>query len=394
MIAKPILIFMALSLVGVLLASFFLNLSGLTTLDLLSFSISDKISKMTSIGFIGFLIVLPFVGGLISATPKILKRSEAIKAILVGSIIGAVIGGIVFSNLAGFMWPGIFFLIGALLAIHLVYMKQKEIKEWVGPRLGFASVQRQMMLVALGLALWGMITIIPQQETFTQNFENSLLHMTLPVGEQSLSANDTLIESMIDLSITSRTQMLQEVMQTPEFEIIQVSPDTQDQEFVQSMLSLQQTIGSTTYKNQVRQQVQFNLEKNPISGEELMGTLKDRIPILQTLEEWLWLLFSLGIASLFLFLSGIILQPLGMFWGMIFQKTLGKISTAPPEKKQVEDSELKKALKKAVAQDQQTKKEPPIIEEADSQKPDKSPFETKSDGSQQDKPELFPPGTL
>ncbi|MBU0636488.1 hypothetical protein KKE06_05670, partial [Candidatus Micrarchaeota archaeon] len=196
MIAKPILIFMALSLVGVLLASFFLNLSGLTTLDLLSFSISDKISKMTSIGFIGFLIVLPFVGGLISATPKILKRSEAIKAILVGSIIGAVIGGIVFSNLAGFMWPGIFFLIGALLAIHLVYMKQKEIKEWVGPRLGFASVQRQMMLVALGLALWGMITIIPQQETFTQNFENSLLHMTLPVGEQSLSANDTLIESM------------------------------------------------------------------------------------------------------------------------------------------------------------------------------------------------------
>ncbi|MBU0635785.1 DUF1624 domain-containing protein, partial [Candidatus Micrarchaeota archaeon] len=166
------------------------------------------------------------------------------------------------------------------------------------------------------------------------------------------------------------------------------------QEFVQSMLSLQQTIGSTTYKNQVRQQVQFNLEKNPISGEELMGTLKDRIPILQTLEEWLWLLFSLGIASLFLFLSGIILQPLGMFWGMIFQKTLGKISTAPPEKKQVEDSELKKALKKAVAQDQQTKKEPPIIEEADSQKPDKSPFETKSDGSQQDKPELFPPGTL
>lgn len=318
---KTVAIFAFLSLIGVLLTAFFLAGTGIGSNDLMSFSVSEKIPKVTSQSFILLIVFLPFIAGLASAAPGFLTKIQAWLAILGGSLLGMIIALIAFSSLASFVLPGLFFLIGAAVSIQTVFMKKEELKNWVGLRLSNASMQRQITFIALGLMLWSATTLLPQQETFIKNFEKTLLETTVSNNGQGSTLNEALTNQLVNLLVQNQRATIQQIMQLPQFQALQDSNSNEDTAFVQAIVQLQNTVLSRQYENEVRQRVEQSSNQNKISGEQLIAQIKQQVPMLETIEKWLWLVFSFGIASTFL-LIGIVLQPLGIVWGFLFQKTL------------------------------------------------------------------------
>lgn len=310
-------IFGFLALAAMLFAGFLLHASGLTADDLLSFSLGDKTAKVTSLPFFLFLVFLPLVAGLISATPYVLEKKQAFASVLGGTLLGMLLAVLLFSNLSVFLWPAVFFWIGSALAIETIFVKKQELKSWVKLRLAFGSVQRQMSLVAIGLIVFAAATILPQQEKFSQQFEEKIMNMGLsPTGANSL--NDSLSGQVVDLTVQTQQATIQQIMQLEQFSALKDSGAPQDQAFVVAMQSIQTTVDSPAYKDELKQQLQKKPQR-PLSGKQLFAKIKEQVPILKTTEEWLWLIFSIGLASIFLLVAGIILQPIGVIWGVLLQ---------------------------------------------------------------------------
>lgn len=380
---KAMAIFAFLSLLGVLITAFFLAGTGLGNNDLLSFSISEKIPKVTSQSFILMVIFLPFVAGLVSAAPGLLTKIQAWLAILGGGLLGMIIALIAFSSLAAFLLPGLFFLIGAGVSIQVVFMKKEELKNWVGVRLSNASTQRQVTLIAIGLMLWSAATLLPQQETLIQNFEKTLMETAVSSGGQESTLNEALSKQLVSLLVQNQRTTIQQIMQLPQFQALQDSNSIEDATFVQAMAQVQETVLSRQYEREVRQRVEQSANQNKITGEQLIAQIKQQVPMLETIEKWLWLVFSFGIASLFL-LIGFLLQPIGMIWGFLLQKALPLALKEAPQKTKA--PEKPKTPEKPVA--------PPPVQPAPKSAPIRPASASTDRVSGGLKNELFPPGQL
>jgi len=380
---KAVAVFAFLSLVGVLIIAFFLAGTGFGSNDLLSFSISEKIPKATSQSFILLVIFLPFVAGLVSAAPGLLTKIQAWLGILGGGLLGMIIAVIAFSSLTAFLWLGLFFLIGAAISIQVVFMKKEELKSWVGLRLSNASTQRQVTLIAIGLMLWSAATLLPQQETVTKNFEKALLETTVANGGKGSTLNEALTNQLVTLLVQNQRATIQQITQLSQFQALQDLNSPEDTAFVQAMVQLQDTVLSRQYESEVRQRVEQSANQNKISGEQLIAQIKQQVPILETIEKWLWLVFSFGIASLFLLL-GIVLQPLGIIWGFLFQKTLPLALKETTQKPKA--PEKPKEPEKPVA--------PPPVPPTPKPAPVRPASATTDKVSSALRDELFPPGQL
>lgn len=318
-------VFGFLCLISIVLAGYFFSVAGLGVTDFFSFDFASQAQKFATMNFLIVLILLPLIGGLISAAPQVLSSRETTISIAAGIILGGIINFLLFPNLAGFFWPALFFLIGALFAVQVVFFRKQEMQAFVGIRLANAGIQRQMAIVAIGLVIWGALVVLPQQAVFVQNFENQLLQIAVPVGEDTATITDTLKDTIITLSIQSQRQVLGDVARLPEYQLVQASPQSQDQNFVQAFSNLQQQVESPQHRTLLEERFDLTLQQTSFSDEELISKIKQQVPLLQQMEDWLWLFFSFGLASLFLLVSTILLQPLGIVWGIFFQRVFGFI---------------------------------------------------------------------
>lgn len=318
-------VFGFLCMVSVILAGYFFSVAGIGVNDFFSFDFASQAQKFATMNFLIVLILLPVIGGLISAAPQLMSSRETTVSVGVGIILGGVINFLLFPSLANFFWPALFFLIGALFAVQVVFFRKQEMQAFVGIRLANAGIQRQMAIVAIGLVVWGALVVLPQQAMFVQNFENQLLQIAVPVGENTATITDTLKDTVITLSIQSQRQVLADVARLPQYQLVQSSPQSQDQNFVEAFSALQQQIESPQHRTTLENRFDLTLQQTSFSDQELISKIKQQVPLLQQMEDWLWLFFSFGLASLFLLVSTILLQPLGIVWGIFFQRVLGFI---------------------------------------------------------------------
>jgi hypothetical protein len=191
--------------------------------------------------------------------------------------------------------------------------------------------------------------------------------------------------------VQNQRATIQQIIQLPQFQALEDSNATEAANFVQSIVQLQETVLSRQYENEVRQRVEQSSNQNKITGEQLMAQIKQQVPTLETIEKWLWLVFSFGIASLFLLIA-IVLQPIGIIWGFLFQKTLPLAVKEAPAKPKPKEPEKPKETPKTVA--------PPVQPVQSAPAPAPKPVPVRPASASTDKVSenlkkgLFPPGQL
>jgi hypothetical protein len=289
-----------------------------------------------------------------------------------GGLLGFIIAWLVFPGFSAFWIPGIFFLIGAMVSIQTVFMKKSELKNWVGVRLSHASMQRQATLIAIGLVVWSAITILPQEQQFLHSFEEKLLKTTISSGNGNQSTlSDAITNQLAVLLVQNQRSTIEQITQLPQFQVLKDSNSAEDALFVQAMNQLQETVQSPAFEAGIRERIKESTSQTPLSGPQLLQQIKQQVPALETIEKWLWLVYSIGIASAFLLL-GILLQGISLIWGFLFQRILpGTTKEKKPEQKKPAEP-----------------KEPPIIPP---KKPVRSPNAASDQVSSVLRDELFPP---
>ncbi|MFH0954778.1 MAG: hypothetical protein V1777_01630 [Candidatus Micrarchaeota archaeon] len=302
------------------LAAFLFFNVGLSTNDFFSFSFSGKIAKILSVNFALFLLSVPLLGVLASAASFWIEKKIAWLSLGIGSAVGLGLSVVVFPSLADFFWVGVFFVIGVLVSIQQVYMKKDELKHWITFRLAKIGVQRHLALVAVGLILFSAATILPQKSMFAEKFENDLAD-TIFSGNSTGNLKTQLSDSLAETSVQSQRQLLNQLVLLPQYTALRDDmQNTKTQAFVSVMGQLQSTVNSDSYKKTIQDQIEQQTAGVTVNPAEVFNKVKENFPLFTAFGEWLWLIFGVGLASMFLFFSSFILAPLGMVYGFLLNK--------------------------------------------------------------------------
>ncbi len=296
--------------------------TGLDVKTLFSFSLSEKIAKLYSANFVWFLLAVPLLGALASASAFWLPKTTALASVLLGSGLGLLLGALV-TGLWAFWGVAVFFILGLAYAVWHVFIKKDEVKHWISFRLAKTAVQNHLLLVAVGLIVFSAMTILPQQDAFGQSFEDALASRVL--GASSLgNLKEQLAVSMAAVSVQSQQAMINQIVLLPAYSDLALDAQNEKgQRFVQAMTELKNTVNAPGFERLIQNQFLGQLDKAPLSTQDLFRQVRQSLPWFSLLSEWLWLLFGLALASAWLFLSTLVFQPLGMLYGWVLNRLLG-----------------------------------------------------------------------
>ncbi|MBS3058259.1 MAG: hypothetical protein J4478_02550 [Candidatus Diapherotrites archaeon] len=315
------LVYSAIAFLSVLAASFFLNASGIQAVKLASLEgISSSLKQFLSLEFAGLLVSVAIAFAIANTACLRKSRNFAFKAVLPASAVALIVSLLAFGAGTEKIFLSVFFITALAMLIETASLRKQELKKFITFRASANASQKAVLIIAIGLFASTAFIVFSNQQEFTSKFEKAVIDIAL----KQASTGD-LADSSAGLLIQTQKQSLQSVIQTPQFQKLEEKEDADVQAFVQLMLGLDSRLDSPEVKESLKAQVLENFENN----KQLLtfDLVKKQVPMLQTVEDFYWLIAAITITSLFLFLGNVIITPLAVLFSILAALALGKKGT-------------------------------------------------------------------
>ncbi|PIN98138.1 MAG: hypothetical protein COT90_05630 [Candidatus Diapherotrites archaeon CG10_big_fil_rev_8_21_14_0_10_31_34] len=310
-------VFLALIFLSIILWAYFLNETGLMLKEMLNLGeLENVIGKLKSTAFLFFVFTFPISIALNVIHSKI--EENKINSFIVGlggTAIGLIVSMLLFSNLQGYLLVGVFYLIGRALTIELIYTKKLELKKYVSFRLLGTGIHRTGTILAIGLFLIIAITVNSNQEIYEQQIDQQLLEVA--GGEQT---TEQLTELFVDSMIETQKQTAQQIIELPQFQALENSPDPNAVAFHQAILIQKDYLNSIEYRQKIEEEIskKQNLGDNELQG--VLDSVKQQMPVFGIMTDFLWLIMGFAFFSAVLLLSNTIFYVLVLVYGIIIEQ--------------------------------------------------------------------------
>jgi hypothetical protein len=307
-------------LLSTILFSFFLG-QAVSIEELYSFELLALTKKAYSTSLWLFVLTAPLPLSMAIVAAKRSKKKNLVLFALAASAAGLFAADALLPSLRGFMVVQLFYLLSIPLAIETASLKFSELKKWVLLRGVADSFKKSVMLVGIGLLLTSFLTIAPQQDKYSARFEAKLMESILQgAGEGRLG--EQISGSMAGFAVQSQRVALASVASLPGYKAIEESQDPEDQLFATEFRGLQRQIESTEYRDRLKDALAAGGGKMGMETPEYKKLVKENIPFLSTVEQFLWLFHGLLLLGLFSLVGNIIMVPLAILYGLALEKTL------------------------------------------------------------------------
>jgi len=344
--------FIILIALSVILWAYFFNASGIALKELFKFtSLGSIISRITSSSFILFLFLFPLTIALITIYSKTRKdKTISIISSFIGVIIGLIVSFLAFSNLTELWIAGLFYLIGVILLIETTYTRLEELKKYITFRILGEASHKIVLLTAVGLFISAILITLPNKESFSKDLEQSLIKNALKgvtgkdnsLTEMTANATIAMQKQTAELSATEMIKMQKETIQQltaqEQFQKLKTSTDPNAQAYAISMEQLQNYMDTPEYKQKVmeetedymntpeyKQKVTEEIQKrqenlgDTIGEEQVQATLdsmKQKMPLYGIVMNFMWLIMSFALMSIFLLIGNTIFWFLSVVYGL------------------------------------------------------------------------------
>lgn len=309
-------VFIALIAISIVLWAFFLNASGILLEEILKFeNIKTTINSLTSIPFILFVVLFPLTIALATVfceTEK--KKKKSFIVIPAGALIGLIVSMLVFSNLMSYWLAGIFYIISFFLLIEMSYTRLEELKKYVSMRLLSESVRRTVLITAIGLFILSALTVLENKEEYESSLEDEMIGLTM--GEET---KENFAELSAEITIQNYNQILDEVTSMELFQALKTSPDPNAVLFALGVEESKQRINSPAFRREVMEKAK-NAQEGAVTEkqlDEMLDSMKEQMPLYGLMMQFLWLILSFALFSVFLLLGNTVFVVLGIIYGLI-----------------------------------------------------------------------------
>ncbi|MFA4907054.1 MAG: hypothetical protein WC602_02160 [archaeon] len=298
--------------VSIIAAAFLFNASGFSFKKAMLFgSMGQTISYVLTWQFILFLIIFPFAFALIAFKARSVEK----KALLVRAIIGALIAGIIslaaFPALREYWLFGIFYLIAVYLCIETAKLNFLELKKWVLPRTMMNSMEKATIALGLGVFVSILILAASSQTELVKDLENT-------IASQAGATPEGIADSSAGILVQANQQVLAQLEASPQYSALRSSSAPEARNFTTFIEEWDLQAKSPEYRDMLKSEIMKN------QAGSVFDLVKGRIPFLETLLQWYWLLITVSLASVFFFIASIIFRPLCALYGTVLGAILGK----------------------------------------------------------------------
>ncbi|MEW6295823.1 MAG: hypothetical protein AB1467_06060 [Candidatus Diapherotrites archaeon] len=314
-------VFIILIALSIILWAYFFNASGIALKELFNFtSIGSITSKITSSSFILFLLLFPLTIALIAVYSKTRKdKIISIISSLIGVLIGLIVSLLAFSNLTELWIAGLFYLIGITLSIEMTYTRLEELKKYIAFRILGEASHKIVLLTAVGLFLSAILITLPDKESFSKDLEQSLINNAL---KGVTGKDNSLTEVSATAMIAMQKETVQQLTAQEQFQKLKTSTDPNAQAYALSIEQLQNYMSTPEYKQQVLEEAQKKQESSgsTIGEEQVQATLesmKQKMPLYGLIMNYMWLIVSFALMSIFLLIGNTIFWFLAVAYGLI-----------------------------------------------------------------------------
>lgn len=321
---KEIIAFALIFLATLLWATFF-GLTGLTANDFFTLKLHIVLQKILTLNTLAFFIFFTLPIALIAVFAKRTEKISLIIAAETASLLALIIAFALFSTMQGLWAIAILYLVAIPLAIETATVQYGELTKWVAMRIGLSAAGRTTTFVSIGLVVFCILTVMPEQGLYVQKFETFVTDFAQ--GITSGNSNQSISSGMADLTVQSQITTVDTFMQNPTFTKLREKTDPDVIAFVAVSDATEDYIKSPEYKQKITEQFSES-SSEAIQQMDIMELLKEQFPFIAIMEQFIWAIYAIAIVGVFSLAAAVICKPMAMLFAIIGEKI---ISLAEPE---------------------------------------------------------------
>lgn len=308
-------------LVSFLLWLFFFNASGNIIGDFLNLKISALIGTLFSMNFILFAILFPLTYALVVVFCMKFSKIEVMGGSVAGLVVGAGLGAVLFPAMLAYIVIFIFYVFSILLAAEGSFARLEEIKKWKHLRVLNQGVAQGVSILAIGIFVFGIITIFPVNNEYVKNMEENMIGDAFDNVAGGMGMEDKIADSTAEVYLAGQMSVLDSLIASEQYVV------SEDVMLKGAIAGTKEQVGSDEYQAQVKQQYrEANMSQlqDVKKDVDVLGMMKEQFPFIVLLEQFTWLLLSMTLASMVTFLGTVVFRPLGIIYGLILAMIIAR----------------------------------------------------------------------
>ncbi len=315
----------------IILWAFLLNSTGIIINDFFTFKLQIILDKIISVNFALFLLAFPLTGAIIAAFAKSTDKLNLMLVATISGFVGLGIAMALFVPLQGFWLIALFYVISIPLRIETACITQREAKSFVSARTFLSATGKGTLVIGIGLFVLSATTILPEQDGYIEKFEETFIENVFS-GFTTGDTTNKLAESQAELVVQSQTQTLNAMLDNPLFQNLKTKQDPDVIAFIMAAEQVEEQVKSPEYKEQIVSQLSQGTA-DIAQDIKPLKVVKEELPFLETLEQFLWLIHGFALVSIFFLAANIVFKPTAVLYGLILERVLGFGFAAQPAKK-------------------------------------------------------------
>jgi hypothetical protein len=310
-------------LAALLMATFFLTTmiwgmllheSTLSLFDFLEFDLELVMEKISSPIFIAFLLTFSVPWGFALALMDKVKEKDIVVTAIIGYGIAILLLTITSPVVASYIYAWIMVPLAMLAMVKYGSIRLSEFKHMRHVRAFYSASGYFMLIVGVGVFMFGVITILPAQQMYAEKLENTLLKKVNvePTREQ--------VRNIVARDVNLQRNLLTTIMASPQFSALGQSDDNAAKAFVAMMFDVWKRINSEEY---LEEQTDLAIKEKRIEKMQLMDAkeaFEQRVIFYPLIKKYLWFVYSILLMSLFMFIATLVFRPLAVLYGLLFDK--------------------------------------------------------------------------
>ncbi len=311
---------------AVIFASFFagaflLKSSGIATANFINLAdLQPLLAFAFSANSIMLLFIFPLPIAIISMLTHTNGKMEVYLIALGGAIAATILSLVVFGVSFEKIIIGIFFLMSIFVLIELSFIKKDELKKYITFRSASESSKTAFLLLGAGLIIAGASISLANNEQNAKLLGDKIME----VAFNQTTGTDELTIALADSIIKTQKQTVDGIIVGESFQKLTQKNDPDVLAFVAGMNVLSGSINSPQTRALViarmKKAQSEKLAEQPINFE----FLRKQSPIIGMIADNYWLINASSLATLFFFVSNILICNLAGLYAAVMRKFLEK----------------------------------------------------------------------
>lgn len=295
---------------------FFLASTGDIIGQFVIFDFEELVKTALSLNFILFLLIFPLTYALVISFCTKFRKIEVMAGSVAGTVLGAIVSLLLFAGSMQYWVFLVFYIASLLLMTETTYARLEELKKWVMLRTLNQGMSQACSILAIGMLAFGFVTLLPANEEYVKSMEKNLFE-----GVSKNVAGGDLMDKLAESSAKSYVQGQKDAIRM--LTRTDVYGNSTDAALKALIEGGEKEVSSEGHKQLVTGEYkrQAAAMSSKAQGGELDMTamVKKQVPFIAVMEQFMWALNSLILASAFMFLA-IPFRILGVIYGLIVAK--------------------------------------------------------------------------